>query len=195
MSSSASSQIFLYLEMQGRAIKGEASAAAYEDEIEIESFSFDLGKESDESKAKKAKEREDKRLAALREGKPPPEPPEDTAENTLTLSKFYDKASVNLSRYLANGARFDEARLTVDHHAAFAGSKEANPAMTVHLFNGRITNIQLSLSDSDKSAKLTEQVKLSYRKIEVVYYESKNKDRASRSASHVFSYELTNYEA
>ncbi len=185
-----STQIFLYLDVHGRAIAGEGSTAGYEGEIEIESFSFDLGEESSASKDKTEEAYRQAVYQASKDGKPPPKKPAQSAGNTLSITKFYDKSSTNLARYLANGARFDEARLTVDHHLISGGAKIANPALTVTLFNGQIKDLNLSLSDSDKSAKLMETIKLSYRKIEVVYYKSSRKDRTARSANFVFSHDL-----
>lgn len=185
-----STQIFLYIEVHGRGITGEGSTVGYEGEIEVESFSFDLGEESIASKEKAEEAYRQSVYEATKDGKPPPKKPAQAAGNTLSITKFYDQASTNLARYLANGARFDEARLTVDHHLISGGAKVANPAFTIHLFNGRIKEVNLSLSDSDKSAKLMETVKLSYRTIEIVYYKSSRKDRTARSTNFVFHHEL-----
>lgn len=185
-----STQIFLYLDVHGRAIAGEGSTIGYEGEIEVESFSFDLGEESPASKDKAEESYRQAVYEATKDGKAPPKKPVQAAGNTLSITKFYDKSSTNLARYLANGARFDEARLTVDHHLISGGTKIANPAFTVTLLNGQIKDVNLSLSDSDKSAKLMETIKLSYRRIEVVYYKSSRKDRTARSANFVFSHDL-----
>ncbi|KQP35443.1 type VI secretion system tube protein Hcp [Pseudorhodoferax sp. Leaf274] len=185
-----STQIFLYLDVHGRAIAGEGSTVGYEGEIEIESFSFDLGEESAASREKAEESYRQAVYEATRDNKPPPKKPAPAAGNTLSITKFYDKSSTNLARYLANGARFDQARLTVDHHLVSGGAKVANPAFTVTLSNGQIKDVNLSLSDSDKSAKLMETIKLSYRQIEVVYYKSSRKDRTARSANFVFTQDL-----
>lgn len=190
-----STQIFLHFELQGRAIHGEASTIGYEGEIELESFNFDLGEESPGSKKKAEEAHQQAIYEAKKEGKPEPKRKTAGKGNTVVLTKFYDKSSTNFARYLANGLPFDEARISIDHHIAAAGRKKANPAMTIHLFNGRIKSVDLDLSDSEKSAKLTETIKLSYRKIEIVYYKTKADDRATRVFDSVFSHELKNAEA
>ena len=192
-----STQIFLHFELQGRAIHGEASTIGYEGEIELESFNFDLGEESPAAKKKAEEAHQQAVYEAKKANKPEPKRKEGSgkgAGNTLTLTKFYDKSSTNFARYLASGVRFDEARISIDHHVA-AGSKQANPAMTIHLFNGQIKGVELDLSDNDKSAKLTETIKLSYRKIEIAYYKAGATDRSQRTFGSVFTHELPNFEA
>ena len=186
-----STQIFLHFELQGRAIHGEASTIGYEGEIELESFNLDLGDESSGSREKADDEYRQAVYAAKKDGKPEPKKPEkkeDGKAKTVTLTKFYDKASTNFARYLASGSPFDEAIISIDHHVA-AGRKKANPAMTIHLLDGRITSVGLDLADSDKSAKLTETIKLSYRKLEIAYYKAGTDDRSARTFDSAFSYE------
>jgi len=190
-----STQIFLHLELQGRAIHGEASTIGYEGEIELESFNFDLGEESPAAKKKAEEAHQQAVYEAKKENKPEPKRKSSGKGNTLTFTKFYDKSSTNFARYLASGAPFDEARISIDHHVAASGRKQANPAMTIHLFNGRIKSVELDLADADKSSKLTETVKLSYRKIEIAYYKPGATDRATRVFDSVFSHELPNSEA
>lgn len=185
-----SSQIFLHFELQGRAIHGEASTIGYEGEIEVESFTFELGEESPKAERKAEEDYQEAKATAKKDGKPKPKR-KDSEENTLTLTKFYDKASTNFARYLASGTHFDEALISVDHHMA-AGRKKANPAMTILLMNGRIKSVGLDLSDSDKSSKLMETIKLSYRRIEITYFKADKDDHSSRVFDSVFEHELQN---
>lgn len=182
-----STQIFLHFELQGRAIHGEATTIGYEGEIELESFNFDIGEPSEASDRKEDEAHKQAVYEAKKEGKPEPKRKRSGGkERSVTLTKFYDKLSTNFARYLASGVLFDEARISIDHHVS-AGRKKANPAMTIYLFDGRITSVELTLADSDKSAKLTETIKLSYRKIEISYFKPGADDRSTRVFDSTFS--------
>ena len=147
-----STQIFLYLDIQGTAIKGEATAGGYEDEIEVERFGWGMSSETG------CKASASKALSNI-------------SYKRLTITKLYDTASTNLARYLTRGARFDQAVLSIDHHVLPTGSKKKpNPSMVIELRDGFIEEVRLSMSESGKSAAINEDISLSFSKINILYF-------------------------
>lgn len=162
-----STQIFLHIEVQGRNIIGEATTSGYEGEIEVNSFDLNMDVEGTSSQTASVKRQ--------------------ARYGNLSVTKYYDKASVNLARSLERDALIDHLRLTVDqHHIESSQKKEQSPIMLIELFDGRIENIDVSLSDGDKGATIEETVKFSYRRLEVTYVPL-DVDRTRHQAGMTFS--------
>lgn len=162
-------QIFLHLEIAGRQINGEATAGGYEGDIEVESFRF--GAEAEYPP------RVDRTKVKPR-----------IKYKTLTISKLYDKSSINMSRYMGLRTPFDHAQLVVDHHAQHAGQKkDQNPAFVYDLNDGFIDSVKLTISESDKGASVKEDVVLSFQRLDVYYYPPTADDRVKRGAAVIFN--------
>ncbi|MBL0718393.1 type VI secretion system tube protein Hcp [Piscinibacter sp. Jin2] len=162
-----STQIFLHIEVQGRNITGEATTLGYEGEIEVNSFDLNMDVEGTSSQTASSKRQ--------------------ARYGNLSVTKYYDKASVNLARSLERDALIDHLRLTVDqHHIESSQKKEQSPIMLIELFDGRIENIDVRLSDGDKGATIEETVKFSYRRLEVTYVPL-DLDRTRHHAGMTFS--------
>lgn len=162
-----STQIFLHIEVQGRNITGEATTSGYEGEIEVNSFDLDMDVEGTSSQTASAKRQ--------------------ARYGNLSVTKYYDKASVNLARSLERDALIDHLRLTVDQHRIETHQeKEQSPIMLIELFDGRIEKIDIKLNDGDKGATIEETVEFSYRKLEISYVPL-GLDRTRRQAGMTFS--------
>lgn len=164
-----STQIFLRIKIQGNPIRGEATTAGYEGEIEVESFSWGM--------SAKNSLRVDQQTASSR-----------ASYDRLSISKLYDKSSINLTRHMADRAIFDQVRLTVDHHqhAAGRGTKQANPVMFIDLADGYIEDVKLSMSEAGKSAMVKEDITLSFRKVDITYFPP-SADRTKRDPAVTFN--------
>lgn len=146
-----STQIFLHIEVQGRNITGEATTSGYEGEIEVNSFELGMEVRGTSSQTGSTKRQ--------------------LSYGNLSITKYYDKASVNLARALERDAVFDHLRLTVDQHRIETQQqKDQSPIMLIELFDGRIEKIDIKLNDGgDKGATIEESIEFSYRKLEVGY--------------------------
>lgn len=162
-----STQIFLHLEIQGGQIHGEATTGGYEGEIEVESFRWGVTATKDP--------KQDNRSVKPK-----------IKYDTLSVTKLYDKASINMARYLGKNTPFDSAQLIIDHHIHAAGTKkDQNPSLIIDLSDGFIESIKLSISESDKGATVKEDITLRFRRVDVLYYTTP--DRAARTAAVVFN--------
>lgn len=162
-----STQIFLHLEIQGGQIHGEATTGGYEGEIELESFRWGLS-------AKHSPKQDNRTLKPVLD------------YDELTITKLYDKSSINFARYLNSRAPFDVAQLIVDHHVHAAGSKkDQNPALIIDLSEGRIVSVKITISESDKGSNIKEDITLTFRKVDVLYYPTA--DRTKRAAPVMFT--------
>lgn len=155
-----STQIFLHIEIAGNQIKGEATTAGYEGEIEVESFSWGM--------SAKNSPRVDQQTSSSR-----------TNYDCLSISKLYDKASINLTRYMTQRTPFDHVQLTVDQHQHAGGKKKENPVMVIDLADGFIEDVKLSMSEAGKSAMIKEDITLSFRKADITYFPA-SPDRSKR---------------
>ena len=147
----STTQIFLQLMPHGgEQVKGEAHAQGFEQSIELENFSFDLSVEQSLQKPGR------KASANLH-------------RQPVHCTKVFDKSSLVLAQLMKDKVKFDWARLFVDQQLQDQVGKDPNPILVIDLLNGYITHIDLRASEGTVSAKISEELTLSYVNFKVWY--------------------------
>lgn len=160
----ASTMIFLKLVIDGKTIDGESTAAGkFRGQIEVESFSWGveavLNEKTSAGKARSAMQ-----------------------FDNLSISKFFDKSSVNLCHYMSRRQQFSLAHLTFASLVVGEAGEEPVPVMEIKLGKGYIEDVRLSASEGGRSIAVREDVKLSFQEAELTYYPMQNYQRDQRGS-------------
>ena len=140
-------QIFLALTVSGNPVRGEATIQGFEDQIEIDDFKFEV--KASASSPKQAQNKLSTRL----------EP------SALTLSKVYDKSSVNLARHASSQLEFDHAKITVNQSMIESDGVQHDPILISELWEGVVKSVNLSMSGSGTSSVVKEDIVLTYKEV------------------------------
>jgi type VI protein secretion system component Hcp len=154
-------QIYLELTFENGAIKGESPAGGYEKRIDVDSFSFNASAE--------------KQSLQDVDGK--------TVRNNLefdrvSISKVFDRASLQLAAAMNGRKKFTEAKLAVDQQYVDPDweGKVRNEILILYLYDGYIADIKFRTSEGNVGAQIKEDIELSFQNFRVVYYaEDRNK--------------------
>jgi type VI secretion system Hcp family effector len=152
----STTQIFLRVQVsedESDFIKGEALVEGYADRVQINSFDFNM----------KAKEQAP--------SKPTPDVSNNLDFDPVHVTKFFDRASMRLAALLKSRTQLCEVRITVDQQLEEIGvGKAQNAILVFHLYQARIVDIKLGVSEDKVSAIVKETVSFSFRNFSVEYY-------------------------
>lgn len=149
-------QIYLQITLErGKPVMGESQAGGYENRIDLDSFSFTAKAHKQSLKDVTGK----------------------TVRNNLNLSsvsvsKVFDRASLQLASVMKRREPFSEARIAVDQQfidPAWTG-KARNEILIIFLYDGYIADIKLRTSESNVGAQIREDIELSFHDFRVEYY-------------------------
>ena len=148
------------------AIRGESTAAGFEDLIEIESIQWRAGVPS--------------------QGESTAQPKFDP----ITLKKFVDSSTCTLLKWTKTRKRSQDpikqmAITYVDMVLDKDGTKHALPVVEFKLYDCYVESVDLGAAASGKGVQLSESVTVSYNKVDVVYHPV-GKDRAQRGKAMMF---------
>ena len=161
-------QIYLKITLAGGGtIKGDSSAAGYEDQIDIDNFSFSVSAKPQAVKGAGAKQIE-----------------ANLDFETVSISKVLDRASLQLAMVMGDndtseGAgtgrkrkSFKEATISVDQqYVQFERTgKHRNEVVIFSLYDGYIVKTALRTSESGAGASIREDIELSFHNFEITYY-------------------------
>lgn len=153
----------IFLEIPG--IKGDSTINGFEDQIELESANWGLSaKHTDKGSGKVTT---------------------DLRPQLLSVSKFFDKASINLCQYMAARKKFDKATLRYVDLQIEPGGAKAVKVMEL-LLNGDcyVEDFKLDASEGGSSVAVKETVQFTCREIKLTYYPvSINKSLTERGKS------------
>ena len=172
----STTQIFLRIQVRedkDEGVEGESSVGRYAGRIQIDSFNFGM----------KAK----------------PQSPSTTAKEVsnnldfdpVRVTKYFDKATMKLAALLQGRTELYEVRITVDQQleeiGAEAEDKAQNAIIVFHLYQARIVDIKLDVSEDKVSATIKEDVSFSFRNFAVEYYHKgvKNNKRSDYRDTYV----------
>jgi type VI secretion system Hcp family effector len=152
----STTQIFLRVQVtedENSAIRGEALVGGYADRVQVNSFSFGM-------KAKL---------------QTPPKPDQKVSNNLdfnpVQVTKFFDRASMQLAALLQSRRQLHEVRITVDQQLEESVlGKTQNAVIVFHLHQARVVDIKLDVTEDKVSAVISETVSFSYRNFSVEYY-------------------------
>ena len=144
------SQIFLKLTPTGASspLAGAAKQAGYEHQIELLNFKWSMKVEESPTQGATT--------TSTRVG-----------YKELTLSKHFDISSTALMTLMVNRTAFDQAVISVEDALVTSSNTSNNKAMSVVLRKGRVVDIKVNATESDKSITVKEDVTLSYESVEV----------------------------
>lgn len=156
----STTQIFLRVQDSNNEdafVEGDGRVTGYSGRVQIDSFDFGM----------KAK------LQA------PASPGKKEVANNLDfdpvrVTKYFDKASMRLAALLKKRTQLEEVRITVDQQLEEVGAetvaKAQNAIIVFHLYEARIVDIKLDVSEDKVSATIKETVSFSFRNFSVEYY-------------------------
>ena len=157
-------QIYLQITMDDdTSISGESMAGGYEGRIDIDSFDF-----AAKSKAQSLKEAAGIKTASKLDS----DPVSNLDFDPVSVTKVFDRSSLQLARAMKDRRNFKEAVISVDQqyvNPSWSG-KRANEILILSLYNGYITDITLRTSDASSGAEIRETVKLSFHNFQILYY-------------------------
>ncbi len=139
----------LFLDIDG--IKGEATTKGFENLVEVESLTWGLEAKHTEK---------DKKLTT------------ELRPQRLTLTKTFDKGSTNLYNFMSQRKLFSQAKFTFTSVLLLPEGQKAVPILEIFLDDGYVEDIKLQASKSGNEMSVKETVQLSFRKFEMVYYQS-----------------------
>ena len=102
------------------------------------------------------------------------------AVQDLSITKFVDKASINLMRACCNGKHYDEALLTVRKSGE-------NPVEYVKMKLNEVIITSVSTGGSGGEDRLTENVTVNFAKFETIYTEQGTDGSAGAESNLVFN--------
>lgn len=152
------------LDSDENTVRGAGKIERYEERIPVDSFSFSL----------KPKDNQVRQTTGAASGS------QDLQK--VSITKAFDNSSFALS-VLAKEAKdpskprkFTEARLTVDQHMLWAVTdedfrREQNAIIVLHLLDGHVSKLGWSASEQAKGASIKETLELTFRHVEIEYYE------------------------
>jgi type VI protein secretion system component Hcp len=141
------------LEEDGRVL-GEAAAGGYESRIDIEGFQFHA------SAHKQA-------LQDVREGVV-----SNLEYHRLSMSKVFDRSSLQLAGVLKGQKKFKEVKISVDQQyidPKWTG-KARNEILIMYLYDGYIADIKLRTSEGNVGASIKEDITMSFENCTIYYY-------------------------
>lgn len=170
-------QIYLELTLESGSIKGESPAGGYEKRIDIDSFSFNASA--------------DKQSLQDVEGK--------TVRNNLefdrlSISKVFDRSSLQLAAVMNQRKKFTEAKIAVDQqyiNPEWEG-KVRNEILILYLYDGYIADIKFRTSEGNVGAQIKEDIELSFHNFRVIYYAEDRRGKEGlivddyRTEAHIF---------
>jgi type VI secretion system Hcp family effector len=152
----STTQIFLRVQVSDNEsdfIEGEALVQGYADRVQIDSFTFGMGA---------------KQQAPKGSG---PSVANNLDFNPVDVTKFFDRSSMRLAALLKNRKQLEEVRITVDQQLEEIGvGKAQNAILVFHLYQARIVDIKLDVSEGNVSAIVKETVSFTFRNCSVEYY-------------------------
>jgi type VI protein secretion system component Hcp len=158
--------LFLDLRVKGKAVKGEATERFFEKQIEIGSVKWEMEtSHRPQDGAAKSK------IVTVNRPK------------RVTLSKFFDRSTTSLCKYMADRQVFEEAKITMVKSLAW--EDEPLPRFEMTLSQGYVESVTLG-AESSKSVGVKETVTLSFRSIELLYYSDVVASQVSNSAATTF---------
>lgn len=174
--------IFLRIELEeGGLVKGSSLIGRYESRIMIDSFTFKMS--NSEGKVRQTGQAAGSRVHL----------------DDVSISKPFDRSSIELARLAKNRERFTEARLTVDQHKVWSRpvhgqEREQNAIIVFHLLHGFIRELKWNASESGKAASVKETLELTFKQVEIEYYSldweasTREGQTLRKDAPHPFSY-------
>jgi type VI secretion system secreted protein Hcp len=173
----ASSQIFLDIEFENAgAVRGDATLHDYAGLIEIESFEWGMEAAGDVDSSN------------------PKGPKGRIAYQALTLKKGFDGSTTALLACLKARDPVVKAKLTLVHgHGDSAG--RARDVLTVLIKDGFLEELNVNMSEGDKSISVREDLTFSYRHIEFSYRAEKSGDSVRRQQPVAFQAHLDTEDA
>jgi type VI protein secretion system component Hcp len=149
-------QIYLQITLErGGAVEGDTQAGGYENRIDIDSFQFNAS-----AKKLSLKDVSDKKVR------------NNLDITRVTISKVFDRASLQLAGIMKRRERFSEAKIAVDQQfidPAWSG-KVRNETLILYLYSGYVANIKLRTSEANAGAQVKEDIELSFHDFRVEYY-------------------------
>jgi type VI protein secretion system component Hcp len=149
-------QIYLQIMLErGGYIEGDTEAGGYENRIDIEDFQFT-------AKAGKLslKDLENKGVR------------NNLDISVVSISKFFDRASLQLAGVMKRRERFTEAKIAVDQqyiNPDWAG-KVRNEVLILYLYQGYVADIKFRTSEANAGAQIKEDIELSFHDFRIEYY-------------------------
>lgn len=162
----STTQIFLLINVTSESdyVKGESRVEGYAKRIQIDSFDFGM-------KAKEQSVRDTGTQAVTG----------NLDFDAVSVSKYFDRASVRLMQLVKERTEFIEARITVDQQLEErSGERAQNAIIVFHLYNGHVASLKLQTSESDKGASMKENLTLTFRNFAVEYYFKSDRTRDYR---------------
>ena len=158
----STTQIFLRVQVtdnESDVVEGESFVGMYAGRVQINSFDFKMS-------AKQQTGPKVSKTAVVN----------NMDFDAVSVSKFFDKASVRFARLLKDRKVLSEVRITVDQQLLENDStKEQNAIIVFHLLSARIVDIKLNVSEDKVGSTLKETVSFSFRNFAVEYYFKKDK--------------------
>jgi type VI protein secretion system component Hcp len=150
-----------------KAIPGDSVIQGFENQIELQSASWGM--------------------SAKHTRKGTSQVTTDLRPDQLTITKYFDKASVNLYQYMAQRKMFVKAVLTYVDIQIDTSVREAVKVMEVALVgNCYIEDIRLQASESGNSMAVKETMKISFRELSMTYYPLAKDSMTARGKAQTF---------
>jgi len=173
----STTQIFLRVQVsddESDVVEGESFVGEYAGRVQINSFDFKMS-----AKPQTGPKRSNTAVV------------NNIDFDAVSVSKFFDKASVRFARLLKEGKVLSEVRITVDQQLEENdATKQQNAIIVFHLLKARIVDLKLSVSEEKVGSTLKETVSFSFRNFAVEYYYKKDKSGDFRDRQAWFE---TNY--
>lgn len=170
----STTQIFLLVQVSGSesdVVEGESYVGRYARRVQINDFEFGMS------------------------AKPQSGPKRSNAVvnnldfDTVSVGKFFDKASIRFAELLKQQTVLTEVRITVDQQLEEDKVKEQNAIIVFHLLQARIVDIKLDVTEQGTGASLKETISFSFRNFAVEYYYKDTKDSDYRDKAAWFETE------
>lgn len=175
----ATTEIFLRVQISGdeeNVVEGEALVEGYADRMLIDGFSFGM----------KAK------LQAP--GPADAKHPDNCQFEHFTVDKVFDRASTRLAgllkpeKHSSQSPLLNEVRVTIDQQLVEAGQgfaqgtrKTQNAVMVFHLYNARVVDYKLNVTEEKAGATVKESLTFTFQNADVEYYYRSDKANTDKS--------------
>ena len=145
---------FLYLKLTvgNKPINGESTEKHFEKQIALESVAWDMS-----SKHEPVDDKKDTKKVKT-----------TNTPKRVTLTKAFDRSTINLCDFMAKRTAFDEATITVVKSLAW--DENPRPLIEMKLTQGYVESVSLTATESGKSVGVKETVTLSFSSLKMLYY-------------------------
>ena len=165
--------IFLNLRVGDKSVIGESTERSFEKQIAIESLSWDM---ECSHKPVVDQRKDSNKVVTL------------SLPKRVTVTKSFDRSTVNLCDYMAKRQAFEVAKFTMVKSLVW--EDKPRPHIEITLNKGYVESVSLTASESDKSVGVKESVTLSFSTITILYYFYPSSRHGSNAAAITFQMDM-----